>query len=261
MSEEKARILSAVTTAGIEAGKAIMDIYDTDFSSTLEIKQDSSPVTAADKEASRIICRQLEGLLDKCPVISEENEMPAFEKRKYLQRYWLIDPLDGTREFIARNGDFTVNIALIEQNVPVFGWILIPLTGEYFYAFRGDGAFHHTPSGPFPIRCNSFSTDQKGLRILRSRSHYHEKAADYIRRFEQPVIIPRGSSIKMMLIASGQADLYPCFSRTSEWDTAAAQIILEEAGGHLLGLETGLPLKYNKKDLKNPFFIAHGHIK
>lgn len=258
MPENASNILSVVTRTGLEAGNAIMEIYSTDFEQTIEIKHDATPVTIADKKASDIISFHLSGLLEDCPVITEESVIPNFEERQKLHRYWLVDPLDGTKEFIQRNGDFTVNIALIEHGKPVFGWIYEPVTGRYYYAFKSKGAYCNTNGDTRLIHCNSFSLQQKNLRILRSRSHFSAKAADYISQFNSPLIIARGSSVKMMLIASGQADIYPCMSRTMEWDTAASQIILEEAGGELVGMNTGLPLEYNKKDLSNPFFIASG---
>jgi 3'(2'), 5'-bisphosphate nucleotidase len=258
MLQNASNILSVVTRAGIEAGNAIMEIYSSDFEHTIQLKDDATPVTMADKKASDIISFHLSGLLEDCPVMTEESDIPNFEERQKLHRYWLVDPLDGTKEFIQRNGDFTVNIALIKQGKPVFGWISEPVTGRYYYAFKSKGAYCQANGDIKAIHCNSFSPQQKNLRILRSRSHFSAKAADYISQFNSPEIIVRGSSIKMMLIASGQAEIYPCLSRTMEWDTAASQIILEEAGGELVGMNTGLPLEYNKKDLSNPFFIASG---
>ncbi|HAY71116.1 MAG TPA: 3'(2'),5'-bisphosphate nucleotidase [Saprospirales bacterium] len=258
MPEDASNILSVVTRAGLEAGNAIMDIYSFDFEHTIQIKKDATPVTMADKKASDIITFHLSGLIEDCPVITEESDIPNFKIRQKLHRYWLVDPLDGTKEFIQRNGDFTVNIALIEQGKPVFGWVSEPVTGRYYYAFKSKGAYCQANGDIKPIHCSPFSPNQKNLRILRSRSHFSAKADEYISQFNSPVIIARGSSIKMMLIASGQADIYPCLSRTMEWDTAASQIILEEAGGELTGMYTGLPLEYNKKELSNPFFIATG---
>jgi 3'(2'), 5'-bisphosphate nucleotidase len=255
---DRSKILEMVTAAGIKAGKAIMDIYATDFESSIQLKKDASPVTLADKTASDLITCKLSGLIPNCPVLSEESAIPPFEERQKLERYWLIDPLDGTKEFIARNGDFTVNIALIENNIPVFGWVLNVVSGEYYHAFDGDLAYHHIDGKMRPIQSKPFAPDQKGLRILRSRSHFSQKAADYISHFSEPELVARGSSIKMMLVAKGEADLYPCFSRTKEWDTAASQVILESAGGQLIDFETHSPLKYNKKDLTNPFFLASG---
>lgn len=255
---DKSNILEVVSAAGIEAGKVIMNIYATDFESSIQLKKDASPVTRADKAASDLITDKLSGLIPNCPVLSEESAIPPYEERQNLECYWLIDPLDGTKEFIARNGDFTVNIALIENNIPIFGWVLIVVSGVYFHAFRGDQAYIHHGREMRTIQCKPFTPGQKGLRILRSRSHYSQKAADYIRHFSEPEIIVRGSSIKMLLVALGEADLYPCFSRTKEWDTAASQVILESAGGQLVDLETHHPLRYNKKDLTNPFFLASG---
>lgn len=240
---------------------AIMDVYRSSFEHTISKKVDQTPLTLADQRAHQIIMDGLSEIQEQIPVISEEGEIPSFEKRKDWERYWLVDPLDGTREFINRNGDFTVNIALIERNRPVMGVVLVPVTGELYWALKGQGAYLNMDTRDITISVQEFETAEKGLRIMASRSHMSQANWEYISKFREAVLIQRGSSLKIMAIAAGNADLYPRLGPTMEWDTAASQIILEEAGGKLLSLGDAKPLEYNKFSLKNPHFVAFGRLK
>jgi 3'(2'), 5'-bisphosphate nucleotidase len=250
--------LEQIKQIAIEAGNAIIEVYETAFEDSIQQKDNNTPVTIADLRAHNLIKEGLEALSTKYPVFSEEGAIPDFEDRKNIECFWLVDPLDGTKEFIKKNGDFTVNIALIHKNKSVFGCLYVPVTGQMFWGIKGQGAWSEYKGIVHNMSVESFSDSQKGIRVLTSRSHVSSKIADYVLRFELPVILQRGSSVKMMLIADGKADMYPRFGPTMEWDTAAAQIILEEAGGRIFDMESGKALAYNKKSLFNPEFIALG---
>jgi len=238
-----------------KAGDAILAVYNTDFS--VEDKADRSPLTEADMAAHRIIVDELERATPGIPVLSEESADIPYDVRRSWHRYWLIDPLDGTREFVKRNGEFTVNIALIEDHEPVIGVIHVPVSGESYYGGRGLGAFHQAgPGRSEPIRVSKRC--HRPLRVAGSRSH----AGDSLRRFLERVgpheIVSMGSSLKSCLVASGRADIYPRLGPTSEWDTAAAQAIVEAAGGRITRTDMG-PLRYNTKaSLLNPHFLVFG---
>lgn len=243
-----------------EAGKAVLEIYDSFDEGEVDYKADNSPLTEADEEAHR----QLNGALgERFPddmIVSEEGEDIDYSDRKNTDRLWMVDPLDGTKEFVHRNGDFTLNVALIEDHQSVFGMVHVPVTGETFYGLLGGGAYEtvEEDSKFHPIRVRAFNAKKKRLHILTSRSHLNDETERYVDRFSDPALVGRGSAWKFLLIAQGAADVYPRLAPTMEWDTAAAQIILEEAGGHVLHAENYRPLQYNKKDLTNPHFIAYG---
>ncbi|MBK6620095.1 MAG: 3'(2'),5'-bisphosphate nucleotidase CysQ [Saprospirales bacterium] len=241
-----------------EAGEAIMDIYQREGDWEVEQKADHSPLTLADRRSNELICKGLEQLPGHYPIISEENKTIPYEERKSFEYCWMVDPLDGTKEFIKRNGEFTVNIALIHENRPILGVVHVPVTGATFWAAKGEGAHWTNGSHEEPIHAASFLPSAPHLKIIASRSHLNPETEAYVALYKEPTLVSRGSSLKFMLLAEGEAHVYPRLAPTMEWDTAAAQIILEEAGGSVLEADSQLPLTYNKPNLLNPFFIAYG---
>ncbi len=238
----------------VKAGNRILEIYETDFS--VEQKSDHSPLTIADMAAHEIICSGLAQLTQDIPVLSEESSEIPFTKRKQWTRYWLVDPLDGTREFIKRNGEFSVNIALIDQNKPVIGVIYIPVSGISYFAVKGEGAFKCMPDDqPQSIRVKMTTSDK--ITLAGSRSHGNEMQQAFIARLGKNIeVLAIGSSLKFCLVAEGKVDIYPRFGPTSEWDTGAAQCIVEEAGGKVTDMELN-PLRYNvRESLINPDFLV-----
>ena len=172
---------------------------------------------------------------------------------------WMVDPLDGTKEFIHRNGDFTVNIALIREGEPLLGVVYQPVNGDLYYADKETGAFSIKNGITSALKTSPFSIHDKGLKVVASRSHLNEETAQFIQKLSEPALVTRGSSLKFLLLASGEADIYPRLAPTSEWDTAAAQCILTVAGGVVINVEEGNPMVYNKPSLLNPSFIAYRH--
>ncbi len=237
------------------AGAAILEVYAGSFK--VEHKADDSPLTAADLAANRVIIAGLRELAPDIPVLSEESAQAAWGIRRGWDRYWLVDPLDGTREFVKRNGEFTVNIALIENHVPVLGVVLVPVTGELYCGVVGAGTVLEAAPGAVPSALAVRAAPRAPV-VAGSRSHANQRQADMLARLGPYVPRPIGSSIKFCLIARGEADLYLRVGPTSEWDTAAAQCVLEQAGGAVLDL-AGQPLRYNTKEsLLNPEFLALG---
>lgn len=253
MPPELARKVGMIARA---AGSAILDIYHGEFA--VQTKADASPLTAADLAAQRVIMDGLAGLEPRLPVLSEEGETRAWSERRTWSRYWLVDPLDGTREFVKRNGEFTVNIALIDDHCSVLGAVLAPVTGDLYVAAQGRGAWlqSHADGEWQRIRTSPLATPS---RVAGSRSHGGTQG-DVLRQLvgDDFQMLPLGSSLKFCLIARGDADVYLRLGLTSEWDTAAAQSVLEESGGAVLDL-TGVPFRYNRgESLLNPEFIAVG---
>ncbi|MEO1261403.1 MAG: 3'(2'),5'-bisphosphate nucleotidase CysQ [Bacteroidota bacterium] len=242
-----------------KASDAILEIYNHDDFG-VEHKSDDSPLTKADKASNKIICEGLEKLPLVYPIISEENKEAEYEVRKFWRRCWSVDPLDGTKEFIKRNHDFTTNIALIENEKVILGMVGIPYFNEIYWAIEGEGAFVQKNGQVEKLTAASFKTTDKGLKIVASRSHLNEETKDFISHFDEPEIVSRGSALKFLLLAKGEAHIYPRIAPTMEWDTAAAQIILEEAGGKLTVHNTGEPMRYNRENLRNPAFIAVGDV-
>lgn len=238
-----------------EAGAAIMAVHDDDLA--VRAKADHSPVTAADLAAHRCIVAGLAKLTPDIPVLSEEaTHAVTLEKRRAWSRYWLVDPLDGTREFLKRNGEFTVNIALIDDGVAVFGVIQSPVSGAVWHGAPGQGAFRRDGDAERPIATRRPATAP--LRVAASRSHLDPRTAALLARIGEHESIGLGSSLKFCLLAEGGMDAYPRMGPTSEWDTAAGQAILEAAGGRVLDLR-GRPFRYNQRDtLLNGDFIALG---
>jgi 3'(2'), 5'-bisphosphate nucleotidase len=239
-----------------KAGEEILKIYQTDFD--VETKSDLSPLTAADRAANDVICEGLRKLHPAIPILSEEGKSIDYEDRKNWERFWLVDPLDGTKEFIKRNGDFTVNIALIENGHPVMGIIYIPVSGVLYYNEQHGGAFRVEPDGAVsPIVVNTDTA--QGIRLIESLSHPSEGSQRLIDKLTQHygsvACMNRGSSLKLCAVAEGSAHLYPRMVPTMEWDIAAGHAILEAAGGLLVTL-SGEPMQYNKEQLLNPYFYA-----
>lgn len=246
----------AVLQLAQRAGERIMEVYATDFN--VEHKDDKTPLTQADMAAHNTIVSGLKQITPTLPVLSEESARISFEEREQWQRYWLVDPLDGTREFIKRNGEFTVNIALIEDQKPTLGVVYVPVTKVMYFASLGQGAFKTLPGeSPKAIQVRTCPTDK--IIVAGSRSHASPSLQQFIEGLEVEVeLVSIGSSLKSCLVAEGKADIYPRFGPTSEWDTAAAQCVVEQAGGYLTDLQMQ-PLRYNSKaSLINPYFLVFG---
>ena len=263
-------LLKLSVKAAIEAGEEILKIYGTDF--YVETKSDNTPVTYADKVSGKCIAAVLAA--SNIPVISEEEEMPAYSIRKDWIRAWIVDPLDGTKEYVKRNGEFTVNIALVENGKPIIGVIYIPVQKDIYFAGQGLGSYKITQHDLIceltkkNIAENLFEFSKKlplqkppkSYTLVASRSHLSREVNErinYLKNMYGSVdIISVGSSIKQCWVAEGKAHEYPRFGTTMEWDTAAGQCILEQSGNKLVAYETKLPLRYNKENMKNSFFIA-----
>lgn len=238
------------------AGAAIMTVYREGFS--VQTKDDASPLTQADLAANRVIVEGLATLTPEIPVLSEESAQVPWAQRRGWTRYWLVDPLDGTREFIKRNGEFSVNIALIEDGVAVFGVIQAPVDGRVWHGWRGDGAYRRLP-GQADVGLHVHAPAAAPLRVAASRSHRGERTEALLARMGEVEVIAQGSSLKFCRIADGELDVYPRFGPTSEWDTAAGQCILEAAGGAVLAAGSGQPFRYNQREtLLNGDFVALG---
>lgn len=288
-NDKYAQNLIAALLAAKEAGDAILEVYNSNFS--VEKKEDNSPLTVADKRSHEIIAKHISQLASQQAcitghILSEEGKDIPYEERKNWEYFWLIDPLDGTKEFIKKNGEFTVNIALIHNGKPVLGVIYAPVLKVFYFAAEGIGAYkllnkndvisetkldikneesvevlkrisQRLPLDERPTTAsNSFST----ITIVASRSHLSKETEDYINSLRQKhreiELISVGSSLKFCLIAEGKADIYPRFAPTMEWDTAAGQAIIEELKGKVIDFGAGIPLKYNKENLVNPWFVA-----
>ena len=278
-----------------QAGREVLKVYaqlEKDWD--VQLKDDRTPITEADRISNRIITEGLRQLFPGIPLISEENKQIPYEIRRQYEYFWLIDPLDGTKEFIKRNGEFTINIALINRTEPVAGFISVPCKGLIYYAVKGEGAYRiqekskaekklSEPIGESPGKSGSVSKDaeaskteegiivtrlkvaefsptETGLTVVASRSHFDPETQKFIEQLNNPRLVSVGSSLKFMLLAEGQAHLYPRLGRTMEWDTAAGQAILEEAGGQVLEFYSRRPLSYNKESLVNSPFLATGTI-
>ena len=248
-------LIDPVVALATEAGHAILEVYASDFE--VQSKDDDSPLTQADLASHHHIVAGLELLTPGMPIISEESGLPDFEERRQWDRYWLIDPLDGTKEFVNRNGEFTVNIALIENNKPVFGVVYVPVKETVYVGCDGYGAERRNADGSVDsIKISTASANP--VRVVGSRSHRGASLDAYLNNLGECDLLAMGSSLKFCVIAEGGADLYPRLGLTSEWDTAAAQAVVEQAGGSVVTLD-GKPMKYNTKpDILNPYFFVIG---
>lgn len=257
--DDLARLIDPLMELVLEAGDLVMEVYARDFA--IAAKEDESPVTEADQRAEALITPVLHSLLPGVPVVAEEaaaaGQVPA--SSELGQRFWLVDPLDGTREFIQRNGEFTVNVALIEDGRPVLGVVLAPALGQLYAGVAGLGAFTQAGGDAGTrqaIECRL--PPAEGLTVLTSRSHGDLAALDaYLAGRRVAQVRNAGSSLKLCLLAAGEADLYPRFGRTMEWDIAAGQAVLEASGGQVEDLQ-GRPLRYGKPGFENPDFVALG---
>ena len=270
------KLILTTILAAKRAGEAILEVYDSDFA--VEQKDDKSPLTLADKRSHEIIEKILEQTVtvnnSTVPILSEEGKEIPYDERIKWEYFWLVDPLDGTKEFIKRNGEFTVNIALIHKHKPVLGIIYIPVKDVFYFAAINFGAYKLENSGiltenlsieelidksqKLPLNSN----DKTTLTVIGSRSHTSEEFTEFVKQLNQKhenvEFISSGSSLKLCLVAEGKADVYPRFGPTMEWDTAAGQAIVEQAKCTVMEAETNEPLNYNKSNLLNPFFIVSG---
>lgn len=258
--------LKTAIEASLKAGKAIMQVYDTVFD--VAYKDDKSPLTEADKQANDIINSFL--IPTNIPIISEENKQTDFSTRKTWERCWIVDPVDGTKEFVKRNGEFTVNIALVKNGKPQLGVIYVPATKELYYAIVGENKVYKMQlsshdeaiedvfekAKTIQPKANTSST----IQVVGSRSHMSQETEDFIEALKSNgksvEIVSKGSSLKFCLIAEGKADVYPRFAPTMEWDTAAGQAICNAVGVDVISNDTNEPLLYNKQNLLNPWFIV-----
>lgn len=237
------------------AGAKIMEVYQRDFG--IEQKADQSPLTEADLAAHAIIESGLNALTIKLPVLSEESVAIDWQTRKGWQEYWLVDPLDGTKEFIKKNDEFTVNIAHIVDGAPVWGVVVAPALGVIYHGGTAIGKSFKRVTGDQEISVAELPEDNTGWCIVGSRSHQSEEFAQFVSQFDSPTITSMGSSLKICLVAEGKAHLYPRLGPTSEWDTGAAHAVVDGAGGKLVVLETGQPLTYNQEEnILNPYFLV-----
>ncbi len=258
--------LKIAVKAALLAGKEIMKVYARDFDVTL--KSDNSPLTEADEAANKVIVNLLQQT--PVPIISEENKQLPYEIRKDWKSCWIVDPLDGTKEFIKKNDEFTVNIALVERGVPALGVILVPATGELYYAVVAEGKAFKVQLDKDDEAVDSLFAKAKIivpfihpalLRVVASRSHMNAATSSLLETLKRDSkrtleIVSKGSSLKLCLIAEGLADVYPRFAPTMEWDTAAGHAICKAVGIPVLDMTTGRDMKYNKENLLNNHFIV-----
>lgn len=254
MTLDRPALVLAITKIAREAGDKILTIYEQDFD--VKTKSDASPVTEADVEAEKIILKGLTALTPDIPILAEESEAAGKVPDLSGGIFWLVDPLDGTKEFIHKRGEFTVNIALVEQGRPTMGVIHIPAKDKTYFA-EGPGKVWRQDEENEPEAIAARPAPSDGLTVVASRSHRTPETDEYIAKFKVAELISAGSSLKLCLLAEGKADLYPRFGRTMEWDIGAGQAILEAAGGTVETLD-GAPLTYGKDGHDNPFFVAKG---
>ena len=273
--------------AAKEAGKAILEVYHGKIDVTY--KDDDSPLTMADKRAhSAILNRLTSDSISNIPIISEEGKQTPYEERSQWEKFWLVDPLDGTKEFVKRSDEFTVNIALIHRCRPVVGVVSLPAAGRIYFAAEGLGSYKledtelaeqvflgKRESSQGRVRMEDLiaeatrlpihqpanrSTDR--VNLVGSRSHGAEALGDFVKRMKEQYnevkFVPAGSALKLCLVAEGRADLYPRFGPTMEWDTAAGHCVVEQSGGTVVSMDGKIPLSYNKRDLHNPYFVCVG---
>lgn len=268
--------LRPLLDAVLAAGEAILSIYQSPFEVTL--KDDRSPLTDADRASHDILTAHL-AAASELPIISEEGKEIAYSERSRWFEFWLVDPLDGTKEFIKKNGEFTVNVALVQNGRPVFGIVYVPVSGVCYFGMTGVGAFRIGSLGQaietFPsgrdvspdalsfcdrLPAKGFPLENRPLVIVGSRSHRSEALEEFVRRakarYAKVEFVAAGSSLKFCRVAEASADVYPRFGPTMEWDTAAGHAVLSAAGGQVRRMDTGSPLGYNKESLLNPHFIA-----
>ena len=266
---QEERFLTCMIRMIQEANKVVLDIYNTDFETYT--KEDESPLTQADEKCNKLICEFLEDMnnllklyyfgisYDGIIIISEENKNMDYKDRKDKEWTWLVDPVDGTKEFVKKNGQFTINVGLANWGVPVFGIVSIPVTNEIYYGTKGIGSFKLLNGVKTELKIDEDKQiyNKENTRIICSSSHMSEETELYVKQFKYPTLISIGSSIKLLYIAEDKADVYPRLAPTSEWDTCAAHAVVKFAGGSVLNFDTGEELTYNKENLLNPHFIVH----
>ncbi|MDP0492258.1 MAG: 3'(2'),5'-bisphosphate nucleotidase CysQ [Verrucomicrobiota bacterium JB023] len=259
VEEAKGIRLAGLMDAVKKAGEVILEIYAKDFE--VEYKGDDSPLTEADRKANAVLMDFFAAEYPEIKIISEENKEIAYADRKDWDRFWLVDPLDGTKEFIKKNGEFTVNVALVEGNEPVLGVVYRPTTGTFHVGVVGEGAWM-IESGKEPIKLEP-GTNYRELdkvRVVASRSHLSADVEKFVEDLKQQGkevdFLSAGSSLKLCLVAENQADVYPRLGPTMEWDTGAAHAVALGAGRKVINAESGEPLAYNKENLLNPYFIV-----
>ncbi len=247
-------LLHIAITAAEEASKQILTVYHSgDFHA--EAKGDNSPLTLADKKGHEAIAKILQS--SNLPLLSEEGRSIPYDERKGWDYFWMVDPLDGTKEFLKRNGEFTANIALIHNGIPILGVVAVPVTGDVFYADEINGGFVKRNGATTKLeKRKPIDLAQPALRVVASRSHMSEETQEFINNLKEPTLVSQGSSLKFMLLAEGKADVYPRFAPTMEWDTAAAHAIVKAVGLHVFQHGTGVEVVYNKIDLLNPWFLV-----
>jgi 3'(2'), 5'-bisphosphate nucleotidase len=251
--------IASLMEAARNAGAKILEIYGRDFE--VEYKGDNSPLTEADKAANEAIMAFLERAYPEIPVISEENRAVPYRERSDWGRFWLVDPLDGTKEFIKKNGEFTVNIALVEGSRPILGVVYRPVDDILYLGVENSGAWRISGDGlPQPIEGGSHYLEKEQVRVVASRSHLSPEVEAFVKELrmqgKEVDFLSAGSSLKLCLVAEGAADVYPRFGPTMEWDTGAAQAVATAAGRRVLDVRTRKPLSYNKENLLNPHFIV-----
>lgn len=239
-----------------EAGEAILEIYNKDFD--VDYKDDSSPLTQADLKSNEIITKRLEALYPEIPILSEETKQCSYEERKEWDKFFLIDPLDGTKEFVKKNGEFTVNIALVENNKPVLGVVYLPVKDVFFYTEKGKAFKQIQDNKPIEIHNNEDIKNKNKINVVASKSHFNQETQKYIESLgKEYELVRKGSSLKLCAVAEGVADIYPRLGPTMEWDTAASHAIVKAAGKNVYKFGSiEEELKYNKKDLLNSYFVV-----
>ena len=246
--------LQIALEAAVKAGENIMEVYNSTESINYERKADDSPLTIADKKSHNTIIDFLKDT--DIDIISEESKSIEYQERKNWEEYWLIDPLDGTKEFIKKNGEFTVNIALIKNNKPHLGIVYCPVKKILYWNDNDKKVFKREKEETREIKKRKpINENEEGLRVVVSRSHMSEETSEYVNKLTRPELISCGSSLKFLYIADNKADIYPRYGPTMEWDTAAAHSILNALEIHVINLDTGRELSYNKENLLNPYFI------
>lgn len=246
------RYIPLIIDAARDAGIKILEVYNSDDFG-VEIKKDDSPLTIADKKANDAIVEQLEQT--DFPILSEEGAKIPYEERKDWEYFWMVDPLDGTKEFVKQNGEFTVNIALIHKNTPILGVVYAPVLDRLYFGGKEIGSFMDENMDP-QHKLELVKNETGNIRIVASRSHLNEETKKYIEQFDNAETVSMGSSLKFMLIADSEADIYPRFAPTMEWDTAAAHAVLKGLGLEVMNMEDDKPLRYNKENLLNPHFLV-----
>ena len=237
-----------------EASDKVLHIYQSDFK--VSYKEDDSPITAADTAAHDIITRGLRSISRDIPILSEEGKDIPWEERKHWRRFWLVDPVDGTKDFTQRTGEFTVNIAMIEDGEPVMGVVIAPALKEAYWGVVGEGAHMRDRTGR--VRRIRVAEPKDVKRVVASKNHLNSETRAFIDQLGEHELVQAGSSLKLCRIAEGHADIYPRLGPTCEWDTGAAQAVLVAAGGKVQTVD-GRPLIYGKQDVLNPYFIAAGN--